>query len=82
MALVDLTMVGRKKGDGTSVSESVAIIQKVIDDSGLKNTLYPMSTVVEGDVEEIFDLVNAMRKALIDKGYTRIETSIRIQEDN
>ncbi|MGI6349035.1 MAG: MTH1187 family thiamine-binding protein [Eubacteriaceae bacterium] len=82
MALVDLTMVGRKKGGGTSVSESVAIIQKVIDDSGLKNTLYPMSTVVEGDVEEIFDLVNDMRKALIDKGYTRIETSIRIQEDN
>ncbi len=37
---------------------------------------------MEGDVEEIFDLVNDMRKALIDKGYTRIETSIRIQEDN
>lgn len=80
MALVDLVMTGRYKDGGTSASGSVAIIQKVLNDSGLKNTLYPMSSVVEGDVDEVLAVVNKMRKALIDKGYDEINTQIRIIE--
>lgn len=80
MALADLTMTGTKKDGGTSVSSSVAIIEKVLNESSLKNTLYPMSSVVEGEVEEIFAVVNKMRKALIDAGYDQINTQIRITE--
>jgi len=80
MALADLTMTGTKKDGSTSVSSSVAIIEKVLNESSLKNTLYPMSSVVEGEVEEIFAVVNKMRKALIDAGYDQINTQIRITE--
>lgn len=80
MALADLTMTGRNKQGGTSVSASVALIHKVLRDSGLKHTLYPMSTVVEGEVEEIFAVVNKMRAALIEAGYDEISTQIRMNE--
>jgi hypothetical protein len=36
MALVDLVMTGRYKDGGTSASASVAIIQRVLNESGLK----------------------------------------------
>lgn len=80
MALVDLVMTGRFKDGGTSASASVAIIQKVLNESGLKNTLYPMSSVVEGDVDDVLAVVGKMRKALIDAGYDEINTQIRIAE--
>lgn len=80
MALADLTMTGRFKDGGTSASASVAIIQKVLNESGLENTLYPMSSVVKGEVDEIIAVVNKMRKALIDAGYDEINTQIRISE--
>ncbi len=80
MALVDMVMTGRFKDGGTSASASVAIIQKVLNESGLKNTLYPMSSVVEGDVDDVLAVVGKMRKALIDAGYDEINTQIRIAE--
>jgi uncharacterized protein YqgV (UPF0045/DUF77 family) len=39
-----------------------------------------MSSVVEGDVDEVLAVVGKMRKALIDAGYYEINTQIRISE--
>ncbi len=71
MAILDLTVSPRKKGI-ESLRESVAIAEEVIRSSGLPNMLTPMSTIIEGEVEELLELMLKIDKALIDAGHYRV----------
>jgi uncharacterized protein (TIGR00106 family) len=62
---------------GQSLSRFVARALKIIDESGLKYRLGPMSTCIEGSWYEIFDLVRKTFEAL-KKDCKRIMISLKI----
>ncbi len=78
MAMADLTIVGENPGEGTSKSASVALVQKILDDSGIKNTLGPMSSVLEADADEIWAVIKACQDALFSAGYKAVSISVRM----
>jgi uncharacterized protein (TIGR00106 family) len=71
MAILDLTVSPRKRGV-ESFRESVAIAEEVIRASGLPNILTPMSTVIEGEMSELLDLMLKIDIALIEAGHYRV----------
>lgn len=63
-----------------SLSRYVARVEKIIRESGLKCQLTPMSTIVEGNLDEILDLVKRVHNALFEEGVLRVSTTVRIDE--
>jgi len=53
-------------GNGVSISKYVARAAKIINESGLDYRINAMGTVVEGDIDEIFDLIKNCRKAVME----------------
>ena len=64
---------------GPHLSEYVARISKIIIDSGLPHELNAMSTVVEGDWDEVFGLIKRCRDELR-KDCGRISIKIWVDE--
>ena len=67
-------------GEGTSLSDFVADVLKVIHESGLKYELHSMGTNVEGDLEDVAKVVKKCHQVLFEKGCKRISTSIKIDD--
>ncbi len=63
-----------------SLSKYVAKVERIIRESGLKCQLTPMSTIVEGNLDEILDLVKRVHNALFEEGVLRVSTTVRIDE--
>lgn len=78
MLLADLTIA--PIGGGTSLSDDVAVVMKIIHESGLKYNLHSMGTNVEGEFDEIMALVKKCHEALYAKGCARISTSIKLDD--
>lgn len=53
-------------GVGISVSNYVAKVIKIVDESGLPYKLHAMGTIVEGDWEEVMNLIKKCRDTLMD----------------
>ena len=53
-------------GAGVSVSSHVAKAAKIIDESGLDYRINPMATVVEGEIDEILDLIKKCHQAVME----------------
>lgn len=66
-------------GEGESVSKYVAEAVKEVEKSSLPNITTPMSTIVEGDWDEVMDLVKKCHQA-IKKRAGRVYTSITIDD--
>jgi len=60
--LVSFAMIPLDKG--ASFSEHVAKLMEIIEDSGLPNELTAMSTIIEGEWDEVMDVINKCRLAL------------------
>ncbi|KJS21511.1 MAG: hypothetical protein VR72_10240 [Clostridiaceae bacterium BRH_c20a] len=67
-------------GTGTSISNYVAKCHQVLDESGLKYQLTPMSTVVEGSLDKVLEVVRRMHEVPFIAGAQRVSTSIRIDD--
>jgi len=67
-------------GVGTSLSEYVAVVMKVITDSGLKYESHSMGTNIECEWDDITPLVKKCHVELRKKGVQRISTSLKISE--
>ena len=67
-------------GVGTSLSEYVALVMRVIRDSGLEYESHSMGTNVECEWEDITPLIKKCHEELRKKGVERISTSLRISE--
>lgn len=65
-------------GTGTSLSRYVAKVIKNLEKSGIKYQLTPMGTIVEGEWEEISDLIDHSHKLIFEMGIERIITNIKI----
>jgi uncharacterized protein (TIGR00106 family) len=79
MLLCEFTMA--PLGAGESVSPYVARILDIIDRSGLPYQLTPMSTIIEGEWQEVMDLVGECYREL-EKDCNRISASIKIDARN
>ncbi|WP_409275150.1 MTH1187 family thiamine-binding protein [Neobacillus sp. SCS-31] len=81
MAIIDITVI--PIGTETpSVSEYVADIHKVLKkyEGKIKYQLTPMSTLIEGDLKELLDVVGEIHEVPFQKGIQRVATNIRIDD--
>ncbi|ALC91350.1 hypothetical protein AM500_17255 [Bacillus sp. FJAT-18017] len=81
MAIIDVTVI--PVGTGTpSVSEYVAEIHRVLKryEGRVKYQLTPMSTLIEGDLTELLQVVREIHEVPFEKGLQRVCTNIRIDD--
>ncbi|MGX6445104.1 MTH1187 family thiamine-binding protein [Neobacillus sp. K501] len=81
MAIIDITVI--PVGTGTpSVSDYVAEIHKVLQkyDGMVKYQLTPMSTLIEGDLKLLLEIVQEVHEVPFQKGLQRVCTNIRIDD--
>lgn len=65
----------------TSLSGFVAAAEKVLKNfPGLKSLLTPMSTILEGEWDEVLVAVRAMHEAPFAQGAMRVSTTLRIDD--
>ena len=66
-------------GEGIDLAGYVARIVKIIDESGLDYKLNAMGTVVEGDGDQIFDLIKKCHNTMLETAQ-RVYTTVKIDE--
>jgi uncharacterized protein (TIGR00106 family) len=66
-------------GSGESLSEAVADVVELVEQSGLPYQTHAMGTVVEGEWDELMDLVKQCHFALRNK-HARVATRIAIDD--
>lgn len=66
-------------GTGVSVSEYVAKVIKIVDESGIPYKLHAMGTIVEGDWDEVMNLIKKCRDTLM-KEVERVVIDIKIDD--
>ncbi|TFD92284.1 MTH1187 family thiamine-binding protein [Jeotgalibacillus sp. R-1-5s-1] len=83
MAIADITII--PIGTETpSVSSYVADIQKVLEkrasEGDINYILTPMSTLIEGDLTVLFQVIQELHEVPFTKGVQRVATNIRIDD--
>jgi uncharacterized protein (TIGR00106 family) len=81
MAIVDITII--PLGTATpSVSQYVAEIHKVLDTykDRINVQLTPMSTLIEGEIAHVFEVIQAIHEVPFEHGAVRVATNIRIDD--
>ncbi len=79
MAIAEVSIVPVGTGT-TSVSSYVAGALEVLKQSGLKFTLTPMGTVIEGELADIFAAVQGMHETPFEREAVRVYTVIKIDD--
>jgi uncharacterized protein (TIGR00106 family) len=79
MAVVQFTIVPLGTGS-TSLSSYVAAVHRMLDQSGVKNSLTPMGTVLEGPLDELLAVIRKMHELPFDAGAQRVMTLINIDD--
>ena len=83
MAIVDVTIIPIGT-EGPSVSNYVADIQRVLQgyeaEGKITYQLTPMSTQMEGDLPQLFEVIEAIHELPFNKGIQRVATNIRIDD--
>ncbi len=76
IAQVTVIPLGTKS---TSLSDYVVEVQRALARTGIRHQLTPMSTILEGSLDEIFAAIRAMHEAGF-AGSGRVSTSITIDD--
>ncbi len=66
-------------GKGESVSEHIAKVVNIVDESGLPYRLHPMGTVVEGEWDAVMALIRTCHQEVL-KTMPRLITTITIDD--
>lgn len=74
--MIDLCVV--PLGVGVSVGTYVSACQEVIEQAGLEHQMHAYGTNIEGEWEEVFEVVRRCHEVVHDMGAPRITTSMRI----
>jgi len=68
-------------GTGTpSVSRYVAGVERILRGTGLVNQLTAMGTIIEGDLDEILEVVRRMHEHPFTQGAVRVSTLVKIDD--
>ncbi|KIL48522.1 hypothetical protein KP77_23090 [Jeotgalibacillus alimentarius] len=83
MAIADITII--PIGTETpSVSKYVAGIQEVLEkraaEGNITYQLTPMSTLIEGELSELFNVIQELHESVFSEEIQRVATNIRIDE--
>ncbi|MDR4435711.1 MTH1187 family thiamine-binding protein [Bacillus tequilensis] len=83
MAIADVTII--PIGTETpSVSAYVADVQKILEgykaEGKIKYQLTPMNTLIEGELSDLFTVIQAIHEAPFQQGLHRVATNIRIDD--
>lgn len=79
-AIVEVTIVPLGTGS-TSLSSYVAQVEKVLENHvGIKRLLTPMSTILEGDLDQILNVIREMHEVPFQNGAFRVSTRISIDD--
>ena len=79
MVIAEITVTPLGTGS-PSLSKYVAECARVLDDSGVKHTLTPMGSVIEGTLDEILEVIRKVHSVPFDQGAQRVSTRIVIDE--
>ncbi len=80
MAVCSISVVPVGTGD-TSVSPYVARCQKVLEArDDIKFQLTPMSTIIEGELPDILDVINELHNVPFESGAHRVLTTVMIDD--
>jgi uncharacterized protein (TIGR00106 family) len=79
MAIIQFTVVPLGTGS-TSISPYVAQVHKVLQQSGVKHTLTPMGTVLEGPLPRLLEVIQQCHEVPFDQGAQRVMTLINIDD--
>jgi len=79
MAMAEVSVVPLGTGSA-SLSKYIAECVKAMDEAGIKYTLTPMGTVIEGSVEEILETVRMIHRIPLNHGASRVLTRVVIDE--
>ena len=80
MPIAEVTVVPLGTDD-TSLSKYVAGCHKVLkDEKEIKYQLTPMGTILEGELDRIFDVVKKLHQVPFDAGALRVSTSLKIDD--
>jgi len=66
-------------GAGSSIGDQLAEILKMVDESGLPYKINPMGTVVEGEWDDLMNLVGKCHKTIL-KNSERVYTTMSIDD--
>lgn len=78
MAIVDVSISGSRNGEVKQ--KALDIVKENIKNSGFKYIETPMSNVIEGDLDEILKLVRKIQEEIIQAGYGRTYSIIKIDD--
>ncbi|RIN30719.1 thiamine-binding protein [Staphylococcus succinus] len=83
MAIVDVVVIPVGT-DGPSVSKYIAEIQTKLKEfkaqGKIDYQLTPMNTLIEGELKDLFEVVQVIHELPFDKGLDRVCTNIRIDD--
>ena len=83
MAIIDVVVIPVGT-EGPSVSKYIAEIQTKLEafkkQGKIDYQLTPMNTLIEGDLKDLFEVVQAIHELPFDKGLDRVCTNIRIDD--
>jgi uncharacterized protein (TIGR00106 family) len=75
--IVEFTIIPIGKGE--SISEYVSQVVDIVDDSGIDYKLTPMGTIIEGEWNEVMDLIKKCHHHVKDQS-NRVDTRIVIDD--
>ncbi len=79
MVIAEVTVVPLGTGS-PSLSLYVAEAMKALEGSGIRYTLTPMGTVLEGTLEEVLEVVRMLHRLPLNRGAPRVSTRLVIDE--
>ena len=77
IASLTVTPVGTET---PSLSQYVAECVRVLNEAGLKHTLTPMGSVLEGPLDEILEVVKKVHEIPFSQGVKRVSTRLTIDD--
>lgn len=64
---------------GASLGKYIACVMELVEESGLDHRLTPMSTIVEGEWDEVFDLIRRCHQRMREDS-VRVVTTIKVDD--
>lgn len=80
MAIVEVSVLPMGTDEPSMSSIITACYKTLKKETQLKHQLTPMSTIIEGDLDEVMDAVKKMHKVPFEEGLQRVVTTITIDE--